>query len=250
VLPGSGAGNVFPAPLHWAEIEKICAEYQADALCVAETFDTDTQIIPSTRVIEEKDKEGNVHKRTEFVANLMVQVKMGFRLYDLRDKSIRDEFIGRHSLSWTGVGLSPQAALATLMDKSAATDRVSYVIGEQYAARIAPAWITVERSYYKKGGDARMKPAFRMAYVNDWEGAARLWEQIVQTSGGKTPGKAAYNMAIAMEVLGRLDEAKSWCDKAYTLYGNKRARSYSYVLDRRIYDNQRLQNQMKSVATN
>ncbi len=96
-----------------------------------------------------------------------------------------------------------------------------------------------------------MKPAFRMAYVNDWDGAALLWEQIVATSGGRTAGKAAYNLAIALEVTGRLDEAKAWSDKAYTLYGNKKVRSYSsYVLDRRIYDNQRLQNQMKSVANN
>ncbi len=115
--------------MQWAEVEKICAGYGADALCVVETFDTDTQIVPTTRTIEEKDKEGNVRKRTEFVANLMVQVKMGFRLYDLKDRSIRDEFLGRHSISWTGVGNSPQAALATLINKSEATDRVSYAIG-------------------------------------------------------------------------------------------------------------------------
>ncbi len=51
-------------------------------------------------------------------------------------------------------------------------------------------------------------------------------------------------------MTGRLDEAKAWSDKAYTLYVNNTARSYSHVLDRRIYDNQRLQNQMKSVANN
>jgi len=250
LLMGSGAGNVFPTPLSWNEVGKICDSYGADALCVVETFDTDTQILPTTRTIEAKDKDGNVRKRTEFVANLRAQVKIGFRLYDLQDKSIRDEFIFTHSLGWTGVGLSPQAALATLLDKKAATDRVSYVMGEQYAARIAPAWITVERSYYRKGGDPRMKPAYRMAYVNDWDGAARLWEQIVNSTGGKTAGKAAYNLAIAKEVLGQLEEAKAWCQKAYATYGNKKARDYSYVLDRRIYDNQRLTQQMKSVANN
>lgn len=249
-LPGSGAGNVFPAPLPWHEIEKICNAYGADALCVVETFDTDTQVLPSVRVVEEKDKDGNARKRTEFVANLRSQVKIGFRLYDPREKSIRDEFIFTHSLGWTGVGLSPQAAVATLLDKKAATDRVSYVIGEQYAARIAPAWITVERSYYRKGGDPAMKRAYRMAYVNDWDGAAELWEQIMQANRGKTAGKAAYNLAIAHEVLGNLEEARSWCQKAYATYGNKRAREYIYILDRRIRDSQRLDHQMKSVANN
>jgi tetratricopeptide (TPR) repeat protein len=148
------------------------------------------------------------------------------------------------------VGLSPQAAAATLLDKRAATDRVSYVIGEQYASRITPTWITVERSYYRKGGDLAMKQAYRMAYVNDWEGAAGLWEQIVKNNRGKTAGKAAYNLAIAHEVLGHLEEARSWCQKAYATYGNKLARQYIYVLDRRIRDSQRLDYQMKSVANN
>ncbi len=95
-----------------------------------------------------------------------------------------------------------------------------------------------------------MKQAFRMAYVNDWEGAASLWASIIPSSKRVTAGKAAYNLAIANEVLGNLDEAKAWTAKAYTLYGNKMARDYSYVLDRRIRENQRLNNQMKSVANN
>ncbi|MBD0258444.1 MAG: tetratricopeptide repeat protein [Cytophagales bacterium] len=251
LLVGTGAGNIFPAPLPWNEVSKICQSYGADALCVVETFDTDTQVLPSVRVVEDKDGEGKVvRKRTEFTANLRAQVKVGFRLYDLQTKSIRDEFLFTHSLGWTGVGLSPQAAAATLLDKRAATDRVSYVIGELYASRITPTWITVERSYYRKGGDPAMKQAYRMAYVNDWEGAAALWEQIVKNNRGKTAGKAAYNLAIAHEVLGHLDEARSWCQKAYATYGNKLARGYIYVLDRRIRDSQRLDDQMKSVANN
>jgi hypothetical protein len=218
---------------------------------VVETFDTDTQVLPSMRVVDEKDGEGKVvRKRTEFTANLRAQVKIGFRLYDLQTKSIRDEFLFTHSLGWTGVGLSPQAAIATLLDKRAATDRVSYIIGERYAARITPTWITVVRSYYRKGGDPAMKQAYRMAYVNDWEGAAGLWEQIVKNNRGKTAGKAAYNLAIAHEVLGHLEEARSWCQKAYATYGNKLARGYIYVLDRRIRDSQRLDDQMKSAANN
>ncbi len=251
LLVGTGAGNVFPAPLPWNEVTRICNSYGVDALCVVETYDTDTQVLPSMRVVDEKDGEGKVvRKRTEFTANLRAQVKIGFRLYDLQTKSIRDEFLFTHSLGWTGVGLSPQAAVATLLDKRAATDRVSYIIGERYAARITPTWITVTREYYRKGGGPAMKQAFRMAYVNDWEGAAGLWEQIVSNNRGKTAGRAAYNLAIAHEVLGHLDEARSWCQKAYATYGNKLARRYIYVLDRRIRDSQRLDDQMKGAADN
>lgn len=249
-LAGSGIGNVFPAPLSWDAVNKICNEYQADAVCVIETYDTDTQIMPGTRLVENKGQNGIGLPKMEFYANLRAQVQIGFRLYDPARKTIRDECNFKEVLTWTGSGMSPAQALTVLLDKTAATNRVSYVIGEKYAARITPAWIRVERTYYRKGGRHEMKQAFRMAYVNDWEGAAALWSSIIPSSKRVTAGKAAYNLAIANEVLGNLDEAKAWAAKAYAQYGNKMARDYSYVLDRRIRENQRLNTQMKSVANN
>ncbi len=246
LLPGSGTGVLFPAPMSWEEVDRICSSYQADAICAIETYDTDVQIIPGFRILD--SKEGGLLKRTQFTANLRANVKIGFRLYDPGNKSIQDEYRFTHELAWTSGGLTPQNAVTALIEKRAATDRVSYVIGEWYAARIAPSWITVEREYYKRGKKPEMSQAYRMAYVNDWQGAAFLWETIANSSSRKTAGRAAYNRAIAAEVMGNLEEAKAWVSKAYVIYGNKKAKQYSQILDRRMFNNQQLDKQMRSVA--
>ncbi len=244
-LPGSGVGNILPAPLPWEEVARICQEYGVDALCAVETYDTDIQIIPGPRLTS---GSGNLLQRLEFSANLNAQVKMGLRLYDLQNRTIRDEFRFNHQLGWTSVGASPQAAINALLNKREATDRVSYIMGEIYAARISPSWITLERDYYKKGGRREMKQAYRLAYVNNWNEAAAIWERVEGSSRGKTAGRAAYNLAIAMEVLGRLEEAKTWVSKSYATYGNKKAREYNRLLERRIQNNLRLENQLPNYS--
>jgi hypothetical protein len=245
-LPGSGTGTLFPAPLSWQEVNRICEAYQADAICTIETYDTDVQIIPGVRILTGND--GLIPRGTQFKVDLRAEVKIGFRVYDPAVRSIQDEFRFTHQLLWTAGGLTPEGAIAALIEKRAATDRVSYLIGEQYASRITPIWIRLHRTYYNKGGRPEMKQAYRMAYVNDWEGAAQIWEMIVNTSTGKTAGRAAYNRAIAAEVMGRLEEAKFWASKAYTIYGDKLARDYNQILDRRIQTSRRLDNQMRSAS--
>jgi hypothetical protein len=245
-LPGSGTGTLFPPPLTWKEINQLCDANQADAICTIETYDTDVQIIPGVQMITGAD--GIIPRGTRFKVDLRAEVKVGFRIYDPALRTIQDEFRFTHQLLWTAGGLTPDGAMAALIQKRAATDRVSYLIGEQYASRITPIWIRLHRTYYNKGGRPEMKQAYRMAYVNDWEGAAQLWEEIVRSSGGKTAGRAAYNRAIAAEVMGNLEEAKSWASKAFAVYGDKLARDYNKVLDRRINANIRLENQMRSAS--
>jgi hypothetical protein len=247
-LKGSGTGTLFPPQLSWKEVNRICKANQADAIVAIESYDTDVQIIPGVQVITGGD--GIIPRGTRFKVDLRAQVKMGFRIYDPSSRNIEDEYRFTHQLLWTAGGLTPEGAIAALIDKRAATDRVSYLIGEQYASRITPVWIRLHRMYYNKGGRLEMKQAYRMAYVNDWEGAARLWEEIVRTSSGKTAGRAAYNRAIAAEVMGRLEEAKSWASKAYTVYGDKLARDYNQILDRRLNESIRLENQMRSASKN
>lgn len=245
-LKGSGTGTLFPAPLTWAEVNRICKANQADAICTIETYDTDVQLIPGVQI--RRGEDGIIPRGTSFKVDLRAQVKVGFRIYDPAVRRIQDEYRFVHQLLWTANGFTPEGAIAALIEKRAATDRVSYLIGEQYASRITPTWIRLHRTYYNKGGRPEMKQAYRMAYVNDWEGAARVWEMIVNTSSGKTAGRAAYNRAIAAEVLGRLEEAKAWASRAYTVYGDPLARDYNNVLDQRLNNSRRLDHQMRSVS--
>ena len=71
-----------------------------------------------------------------------------------------------------------------------------------------------------------------------------MWLDIVEKTDYKTAGKTAYNLALAYEVIGDLQIAKDWAQRAYTQYNVKKARDYSAILQRRIYEIERLKQQM------
>ena len=81
--------------------------------------------------------------------------------------------------------------------------------------------------------------------MNNWDGAAEIWKKYINDPSVKVGGRATYNMAIACEVKGDLSVALEWANKAYLNFGIKKARSYAGILQRRIYDQQRLEKQME-----
>lgn len=244
-LKGSGSGGILPEPMSWREISEICEANQADAVISLETYDSDFIVTHANKLEEKKDKDGNVVKKKVFYANGVATVKLGFRLYDPSNNSISDQFTFTHTMNWSTSGSSPIQAAAGLIGRNQAINQASQAGGTRYGSRISPAWVRVRREFYKKAkGAPQMKVAERKASVNDWEGAEQIWKQVVDRNLGKTSGKAAYNIAVAKEVMGDLYGAKEWAKIAYTDYNIKKAVDYTYVLNRRIRDQEILEEQM------
>ena len=123
--------------------------------------------------------------------------------------------------------------------------------GDSYGKRIAPVWVNVSRAYYNtaKGADKEaMEQAHRLTQAGKWEEAAEIWHDLLSSArDSKTKGKAAHNLALALERNGNLKEAEDWASKAYTQYGNKTSQAYVYTLQQRISDQERLDYQLKKV---
>lgn len=242
---GSGAGGVLPDPLAWKIIQALCDKYKADAVIALETYDSDFIITHTEKDVEEKDANGNVIMRHKFYAEGLASVKMGFRLYDPNKMTIIDQHMFNDSKTWRGTGNNKTDALAHLINKNTAIQRVSERAGAIYASRITPLSSNISRILYKKGkGGSTLSMGTRMADVQDWNGAIEKWEQSLKTGDTKSKGRAAYNIAVGYEVLGYLHEAKEWAQKAYIEYGNKDAKNYVPALDQRIRDDLKLQEQL------
>ena len=56
-LKGTGTA-AFPAPLNWKEVNSICASYNAEALLVLETFDSDSRTIVGKPITRKRKKKG------------------------------------------------------------------------------------------------------------------------------------------------------------------------------------------------
>lgn len=249
-MSGSKAGVNLPPPLEWREIERICSEYNADAVATIESFDSDNAT--NTRRVDErkKDKNGKPYTETRFDSRQRTGVRMGWRLYDPKTRVILDEFTTDDYLERNASGRTERDAVGRLPSQVSVTRDVAYNVGLEYGARIAPTYVRVGRQYYAKakGYKTQMKQATRYAQGGDWEKAANIWKNIEPRAKAgdnrKAAGRAAFNMAVAAEKNGNLDIALDWAQKAWNDYGNKKARNYIYTIKQRQNDARKLEYQM------
>jgi hypothetical protein len=247
-LPGNSMTGAFPDPLPWGTIERMCRTYGADAVVAIEVFDTDFIVTNGKRdVMKEVEKDGKKQqvKVVEYFAEGVGNAKIGFRLYDPKERTIADQQLFNPSNTWTATGANVKDALAQLTQKSEATRVVSRTAGATYASKIAPMPVQLSRFYYAKSKKTpEIAQGARQAQVGQWEGAIQTWRaRLTQPTSQKEAGKLAYDIAVAYEVLGDFDKAKEWASRAYVRYENKKARSYNATLENRVYQNQLLMDQ-------
>ena len=247
-MSGSQAGAGMPAPLSWAEVERICGEYSTDALVTIESFDSDNNVTTRRRESKKKNKDGSTRIIVDYQSEMRTSVRMGWRFYDPSSKRIFDEFVTDDYLKNEGSGDTERSAVSNLPSQVSVTRKVAFLVGQEYGMRIAPVYVQVRRQYYHKakGYPTQMEQATRFAQAGNWDRAAEIWKKMeaVARDNPKAAGRAAYNMAVVAEVKGNLDLALEWAEKSWTQYGNKKARSYIDILRQRQSDAEKVEYQL------
>lgn len=243
-LNGNSLTSAFPEALSWDQIQTLSEKYDVDAVIAVEIFDTDFIITNGTRVkkVTENGVERNVD---EYYAQGVNNLKMGLRMYNPKTKEILDQQVLTEKGTWDAAAASKAGALLALIDKSDATHQLSSRIGADYAYRVSPMNVTLTRSFR---GKSRKTPALergsRLADVGKWKEAIDVWTTGIATAKEKDQGYLSYNIAVAHEILGNMDEARGWASKSYTEYGNKAGNLYLTLLDLRLENEQKAQRQI------
>jgi len=248
-LTGNSLTAAFPAAIPWAQVNRLCAANSAEVLISLEIFDSDFIVTNGTRIKKRFEGEG-ANKReveyTEYYAQGVGNVKMGIRVYHNASKTIVDQQLFDEKKSWEAVGKDATDAAALLISKSEANRTLARMLGDDYAYKIAPLPVNIDRDYY---GKSKHTPALatgtRYADVNQWAKAIDTWKAGLGTAEEKDAGKLAYNIAIGYEVLGEYGNALTWARDAYTKYGNRPSREYSSMLEARIREEKILKEQME-----
>ncbi len=241
-LKGTGTG-VLASPMTWEDIQRICTENSVDAVIALDAFDSDSRIDLSSGPVNTKDAKGNPITITEHNAYLKMNVTTGWSVYDPKERRVIDEFRSVDDLGFNSKGANAIVATAGLPAKRDAAKKTGYRAGQLYGNRISPSWITVSRGYYSKIND-NFKLAKKKVQYKDWDGAAEIWKKEALNPDKKIAGMACYNMAVAAEVNGNLDAAMEWATKSYKQFENFKGASYMSILQGRINDVQRLNDQM------
>lgn len=248
-LKGNSITQAFPDAIPWATIESMCAQYKTEAVVSLEIFDSNFIVTRGERKKKKQVEENGVKKEIEvpeYYAEGVANIKIGIRLYDPKPKSIVDQQMFTRTQRWEAVGNNIADAVAKLIQKTEATKHVSRMAGSDYAYKIAPMPVRLARQYYSKGKkNQKIAAGARRAEVNDWQGALSTWESAVGGAIPKDAARLSYNIAVAHEVLGRTEDAKKWASRSYVDYGNPKAKSYLYMIESRLRDEELTRQQMK-----
>ncbi|CAN5403880.1 hypothetical protein BH09BAC5_BH09BAC5_17250 [soil metagenome] len=241
-IKGTGRRQTMP-PLDWGTVAKLIGNDTTTALVVLEAFDSNNNFFNEVVQTTQRGPNGENIQVPEYRAHNRVDVYCVWRIYNLKDKTVVDQYTQESRQQFDGAGANQSAAESRLPSRRDMTSRAGVSAGIQYGHRISPQWINVSREYYRKGSPV-LKSTAKLVRYNNWETATNAWDKEAQSSDPKAAMRASFNMALASEKAGQLDLAIQWANRAVQM-GDKRAARYVQILQQRQYDQKKLEEQMK-----
>jgi hypothetical protein len=240
-------GQAMPSKL----AASICKRANTTGIVSLETFDA-TEAWKTwsemRTVTETVTVDGEAHQVSRQVpvygARVDVEVALFFRLYDCKAKVVDGHKVWNSYYSWAE-GYSPGDAKSGVSDPYAAADRLGSELGSYYADIVAPHYVVVTREYFESGSP-ELREAASAVERDDWEGAAELWELALADENPRAQGKALYNLALAAERNGMLDDAVLKANAAHAALSSRDSLYYLTVLRKRQRDREALVGQMGS----
>lgn len=251
-LEGNSLTAVFPDPLSLTTQNTLLRRYGADAIVALEILDSDFIVTEGQGKVN--SKASNRENRTEakeeapqWQAEGVGNIKVGIRMYDPKNRNLIDQQLLSKTNTWKATGKTKAHALAALIGKEEATRDLCRRLGHDYAFKIAPMPIKLNRSFFTKSKESdALEHGGRLAEVGNWQESIEVWEKGIHAAQKpKDKARMAYNIAVAYEVLNDLPQALEWSQKAYSEYGSKDGRNYAQQLQARIQDEEIVENQLK-----
>ena len=151
-----------------------------------------------------------------YVTQAQIPYSAKLFVYDSMDKDDRMQVFRGSSILRTPVynnGVTAKEYLKELALKNKAEG--ADLVGKQISNRFVPTWKTEGYSlYYFEGWDEDWVNAVYLAYDMNWKRAADLWMKKVNDNSYTKRACACYNTALAFYMMGDLNLATKWLDRA------------------------------------
>lgn len=178
-----------------------------------------------------------------FVVRLTIAGAASFRLYDLRQQRVIDRVTLTDTLVYENIAFGWDRALRPIPSRTDVYADMAWRLGQRYASRISPGLATHNRTYFLTN-NSEMTKGHEYAQQGLWATAARHWIIPAQGKNQRKAAFAAYNMALASEMEGKLDIAIFWIDKSLEKKESAQAFQYKSQLEARQKEIEQLMRQM------
>ena len=151
-----------------------------------------------------------------FIAQAQIPYAAKLFVYDSMDKEDRLQVFRGNSILRTQVYSSGVTAPEFLKDKALESKELGAdLVGKQISNRFVPTWKTEAYSlYYFEGWDDDWVQAAYLASEMEWKKAADIWMKKIGDNSYTKRACACYNTALAFYMMGDLNLATKWLDRA------------------------------------
>lgn len=210
-------------PLDWTFVENICKTYNTDALLVMEKYVNQINSLVQQNyntIKSEIDIEYSY-----FWGSCDIIYDSFFRLYYPKNKEILGQFFIIDTISWGKDALTKLKLYSDMNSIKNGLIDAGINVALDLDGSISPMWIPDERGVYiidNKNIEER-----NLILNSDWQKLTEYWQPFTENKNTDIRSKAEYNMALAAELNGKIDDAIYWASKSYqTLLRN---RSFNYI---------------------
>ena len=191
-------------PLTFSQAERLCADYQADALL------TLNQLVLYDIVESFPTDEGT------YYAYLQAYAQSHWTIH-YAGQTREATFTQADTLLWESqLHYTRAQSLSDLPSRQEALLYLARELGNRMGSSFAPSWQTIRRYIYELPDLQAGLDAFRL---QRWNSAINQWITIVDSKDKKAAACAAANIAIAYEMLGDYASACDYAQRASRLFG-------------------------------
>ncbi|NQU86088.1 MAG: hypothetical protein HQ541_10035 [Mariniphaga sp.] len=214
----------------WEEVEQICKTFTTDAVLSLDHFKTSISTKYDSETLYDQSEDSYYRA---YLAIIAIQYEALFRVYDPQTKKIVNRTIIKDTLWWEGAELSNIELFKRLTSVKNAMVESGIAIALDYSDKISTHWKNDQRKYFENGNQ-QFEQAHLFAKESDWEQALGLWLIVAEQARGKSlRSKAEFNVALAYEMLGDINQAIIWGVKSYETYYRPLTVEYLNVLKNR-----------------
>ena len=191
-------------PLTFSQAERLCADYQADALL------TLNQLVLYDIVESFPTDEGTYYAYLQAYAQSHWTIHYAGQTREVT-------FTQADTLLWESqLHYNRTQSLSDLPSRQEALLYLARELGNRMGSSFAPSWQTTRRYIYELPDLQAGLDAFRL---QRWNSAINQWLTIVDSKDKKAAACAAANIAIAYEMLGDYASACDYAQRASRLFG-------------------------------
>lgn len=203
--------NMVPDTLSPEFVKEQLEKYNTDALMVLEKFSMKVM----TDFAAEQFYDRYSGSQYEYFASLDLKYDALFRIYKPGCKA--QDIMLSDTIYWEEAADNQIKLFSRLPAVKQALINGGIKIALDVDSKISPVWTQEKRAYYVF--DRKNDRGRQLMNENNIEGAKAFWMKKAQSTNKKTKSRAEYNLALASELEGNIEEAIEWGLKSYnTLY--------------------------------